>query len=386
MSYLYLDAFSGVSGDMFLGALLDLGYPADKFKQAISQLELPLRIEIAKVKRSSLAATQVKVELGQSPSAPRDLVAIKKIIKASPFSSSVKDKALAVFSNLFQAEAKVHGEAVSKTHLHEAGADDALVDILGTCYLLEELEVDKIIASPLNLGRGWVKTAHGHLPVPPPAVAELLKNIPVYSYGAENELVTPTGAALVRTLVTEFNAFPQLPYQYIGYGAGSRNFPPLPNILRVFMGKSNDPSLEEQIFQLETNIDDSTPQVLGAFLEKALQLGAREAFLTPVIMKKNRPGTKLTILAERKNIDHLTQAVFEETSTIGLRIFPVKRIVLEREVQTIKVFDEKVRIKISYLRGQKVNIQPEFDDCLKIAKAKKIPLKKVLEEVKKHIF
>ena len=386
MHYLYLDAFSGVSGDMFLGALLDLGYSAPKFQEAISRLHLPLSLEITRVKRASLQATRVKVNLHPSPSPPRTFREIEKIILNSSFSSQVKDKSLAVFENLFLAEAKVHGVSPKKAHLHEAGADDALVDILGTCFLLEELEVTHIYSSPLNLGGGFVKTAHGVLPVPPPAVAELLKGIPVYSSGPPVELVTPTGAALIKTLAKEFLAFPQLNYQRIGYGAGSRNLPEFPNLLRVFLGNQADFSPEEQIFQIETNLDEATPQLLGAFLEKALQLGACEAFLTPVTMKKNRLGTKLTILADKKNLDRLTQAIFEETTTIGLRFFPVSRYILQRETRNIEVFGEKVRVKIARFKGQEINHQPEYEDCLKIARKKRLPLKKVMEEASKKIL
>jgi hypothetical protein len=296
----------------------------------------------------------------------------------------VKEKSLAVFENLFQAEAKVHGLSSAKAHLHEAGADDALVDILGACFLLEELAITEIYSSPLNLGRGFVQTAHGVLPVPPPAVAELLKGVPVYSYGVEKELVTPTGAALIRTLVKEFIAFPQLNYQEIGYGAGSLNLPDFPNLLRVFLGKKNYFSAGELIFQLEANLDDTTPQILGAFLEKALQLGAKEAFLTPVTMKKNRLGTKLTLLADKEKIDHLIQAVFEETTTIGLRVFPVTRYILEREIKTTKVYGQKVRIKIARFKDKEVSRQPEYDDCLKIARDQKLPLKKVIEAALKN--
>lgn len=371
---------------MFLGALLDLGYPAEKFQAAIEPLNLPLTLEITQVKRASIQATRVKVNLHQSSSPPRTHAAVKKLILNSPFSPEVKNKSLAVFENLFLAEAKVHGVSPEKAHLHEAGADDALVDILGTCFLLEELGISDIYSSPLNLGRGFVETDHGVLPVPPPAVAELLKGIPVYSSGPPEELVTPTGAALIKTLVKEFMPFPQLKYQRLGYGAGSRNRPDFPNLLRVFLGKKVDFSVEEQIFQIETNLDEAPPQLLGAFLEKALKLGAREAFLTPVTMKKNRLGTKLTLLVDKKNLDRLTQAIFEETTTIGLRLFPVSRYILQREDRNIEVFGEKVRVKIAWFKDKEVNRQPEYEDCLKIARKYGLPLKKVMEEAFKKIL
>jgi uncharacterized protein (TIGR00299 family) protein len=235
-----------------------------------------------------------------------------------------------------------------------------------------------LYASPLNLGRGWVKTSHGILPVPPPAVGELLKNIPVYSAHVDKELVTPTGAAILSTLVTRFLPFPELCYQKIGYGAGTKNFPDFPNILRIFFGDEKDLKAEKKIYSIETNIDDENPQILGHFLDLAMKKGALDVFFTPVFMKKNRPGTKLTVLAELGKIDALIQTIFQETSTIGVRYYPVQRRVLERKMRTVQVLGAEIPVKIAIMDESEINIQPEFSACQKASKKANRPLKEIM--------
>jgi uncharacterized protein (TIGR00299 family) protein len=379
MKYLYFDATSGLSGDMILGALLDLGIPPDSFKEAVAGLGLPVDIEIYDTKRSSLRGLKVDVNVKRQDTAVRYWADIESLINDSPFKDIVKKRALSIFKNLFEAEAKVHGHDFHKTHLHEAGADDAIVDILGASLLLEELNIKKVYCSSLNVGQGWVKGSHGVLPVPPPAVAELLKNVPVYTAWAKEELVTPTGAAIITTIAKEFIPFPEIQYQKIGWGAGGRDFKDFPNLLRVFYGEQKDFRPEKRVYQIEVNIDDANPQILASFLDKALDLGALDAYMTSVSMKKNRLGTKLTLLADLSHLDRLTRAVFEETSSIGVRYFPVSRYILERRIEKIEVLGEEIAVKIASLDGKDVNIQPEYDDCQKVAEKKNVPLKKVME-------
>ena len=381
MKYAFFDGSAGLSGDMILAALLDLGVSATLFKKRMAGLKLPVEIEIKDVKRSSLRGLKVdvRVKKGRGPH-ERNWADIESLIVKSPFSTSVKQNALAVFKNLIEAESKVHGHPFHETHLHEAAADDAVVDIVGSCFLAEELGIGSFGASPLNVGSGWVKTSHGVLPVPPPAVAELLKRIPAYSAHVKEELVTPTGAAIISTWVKTFAQLPELAYEKIGYGAGMRNFPDFPNILRVFYGEERETHPEHPVYQIEANIDDSNPQVLAHFLEEALALGALDAFLTPVVMKKNRLATKLTLLADPDKIDTLVRAVFRETSSIGIRHFPVARRILERRTEKVRVFGEEVGIKISTLEGRDINIQPEFSDCLKAARKAGRPVKETLQQ------
>jgi uncharacterized protein (TIGR00299 family) protein len=378
MTFVYLDAKSGLSGDMILGALVDLGISRSEFKARIAELGLPVKITMKDVERSHLRGLKVDVRVQGHGSHARRFKDIASFIKKSPLSAPVKERGLAVFENLFKAEAKVHGEPFDRVHLHEAGADDALVDVLGSVWLLDRLGVGLIVCSPLNVGSGWVKSAHGVLPVPPPAVAELLKAVPVFSAHAEAELVTPTGAAIVKTLVTKFQPFPELVYDRIGYGAGGRDLPGLPNILRAFLGASSRFNPAKQVFIIEATVDDSTPQVLAAFLDRALELGALDATLSAVVMKKNRLATKLTLLASLDKIDRLTEAVFRETSSIGVRYFPVERRALTRTIETVRLFGGSVGVKVARLGGETLNVQPEYDDCLALARRTGRPLKDVL--------
>ncbi len=386
MKYIYFDASAGLSGDMILGALLDLGVSPSLFKEKMAGLKLPVDIRVKETKRTSLRALKVDVLVNKHKAGVRKWSDVEALIKKSPFSPPVKKNSLAIFKRLFQAEAKVHGHKFQEAHLHEAGADDAIVDVVGCCFLAEILKIDDFYSSPLNLGQGWVKTSHGRLPVPPPAVAELLKKVPVYSEHVKQELVTPTGAAIVSILVRAFIPFPEISYEKVGCGAGDKNFRDFPNILRAFYGDKKEFKPDKKVYLIEANIDDSTPQVLASFFDRAFSLGALDVFLTPVLMKKNRLATKLTILAEIDRIDALINAVFRETSSIGVRYFPVNRRVLERTMKKLRVSGEDVSIKISSLEGTVVNIQPEFADCLKLAKKSDSPVKEIIQLAIKEFY
>lgn len=385
MKYAYFDAFSGVSGDMMLGALLDLGADLKLFQEKMAALKLPVKIDVQETKRASLRATKVDVKVLEHVPIPRKWKDIKILIQGSPFSDPVKKLSSEIFKKLFTAEARVHGHKFSETHLHEAGANDAIVDIIGTCMLVENLNIRKIYSSPLNLGKGWIKAAHGILPVPPPAAAEILKGIPVYSEQVDAELVTPTGAAIITTLAEGFTSFPELSYEKIGCGAGEKNFDNFPNILRVFYGNLEGFTPEKNVYQIEANIDDTNPQVLANFIDTALNQGALDVYLTPIVMKKNRMATKLSVLVETSKLDLLVAAVFKETSSIGVRYFPVERRVLEREIMKIKVLGEEIRVKIARFEGEDVNVQPEFADCQRLAEKTGRPIKKIIELVLKNI-
>jgi len=379
MKFVYFDACTGLSGDMILGALLDLGVSFSTFKKKMDELRLPVEIRNRETKRASLRGLKVDILVKRKKTIPRRWVDIETLIKGSPFSPAVKTNALAIFKHLFKAEAKVHGNKFRETHLHEAGADDAIIDILGCCYLVEALNISELYCSPLNVGGGWVKSSHGVLPVPAPATAELLKKVPVYSDRIKAELVTPTGAAIVSTLVKKFIPFPEISYEKIGCGAGSKDFPEVPNILRAFYGKTEEFKAEKKVYVVEANIDDSNPQVLASFFDSAMKRGALDVFFTPVLMKKNRLATKLTVLTETDKIDFLISTIFKETSSIGVRYYPVERRVLEREIRRVKVLGEEIKMKISYLDGREVTIKPEFSDCLKLSKKSKRPVKEITQ-------
>ncbi|MGQ9471127.1 MAG: nickel pincer cofactor biosynthesis protein LarC [Candidatus Aminicenantales bacterium] len=376
MRLLHFQPTAGLSGDMILAALLDIGIKPTEFRQAIKDLGLEIKLKIGEVRRASLRARRVEVVLPpKKKMVPRKWREVEAIIKKSRFSPEVKERSLRVFDALFAAEAKVHGETKEKIHLHEAAADDALVDIVGTCWLLEKLAVDKITCSPINLGGGWVKTSHGLFPVPPPAVAELLRNVPVYSAGVEDELTTPTGAAIISTIAPSFITFPEVVVNRVGCGAGGRDFPAFPNILRVFLGEEASYEKEAKVFEIRTNIDDSTSQVLAYAAERLMAEGALDVFLTPIVMKKGRLATQLTVLAQADKIDKIIETIFRETSTIGVRYHPVERKILERREEKVKLAGEEIPVKIASLKGKEIQVQPEYEGCRRLAMKKGLPFR-----------
>ncbi|HQH61831.1 MAG TPA: nickel pincer cofactor biosynthesis protein LarC [Candidatus Saccharicenans sp.] len=377
MKYVYFDCSSGASGDMILASLLSLGVPVEEFQQAIQGLKLPVEIKVSRGKSHGLAGTRVEV-ITSGQSSPRNFEQVSKVINRSRLEAELKAKAIQIFRRLFQAESRVHGLGFARAHLHEAAADDALVDITGSCWLLQRLEVDRVYFSPVNLGRGSIKTSHGLLPVPAPAVAELMKGYPVYSSDEQTELLTPTGAAILTTLGECWTEWPQLIYDRVGHGLGQKELQWQPNVLRSFYGELKSSKLPATVFQIEATIDDSSPQVLGHFLDKALNSGALETYLTPVVMKKSRLGTKLTVLVEADKIETLIEAIFRETTTIGLRYFPVARRTLQRTITEVRLGSHRIRIKEAFLGEERINIQPEYEDCRRAAEALNLPLKKVI--------
>ena len=380
MTIAYFDCFSGISGDMTLGALVDAGLPIDVLRQELAKLDLPgYTLSSEQVRRSGLAATKVHVVLDEKEQPARRLADIQRIINSSSLSPVVKQKSLSIFQRLAEVEAKVHGTTPDKVHFHEVGAVDALVDIVGSIIGLEHLGVTEIIGSPVNVGAGTVHTAHGKLPVPAPATAGLLIGIPLYSSSITFELTTPTGAAIISTLASSFGPLPRMKIDRIAYGAGNKDLPGQPNVLRLMIGELATPYEEDTSVVIETNIDDMNPQLYGHVIETLMAQGAQDAFLTPIIMKKGRPAVQLTVLADALTSDALLDTVFRETTSIGVRIHEVGRRKLDREVRPVRTPFGMVHVKISRRGSEVLTVTPEYEDCRKLALEKGVPLKSVID-------
>src|SRR5437660_2125761 len=430
MRIAYLECFSGISGDMFLGALVDAGVPAALLEKTVAGLAVRARLEISRVLRSGISATKVDVWVDGEKDLPREeywerqgaghphehsdhsqahhqhrhpedehhghshshvaerasrplphkrghehghshgqgLTEIRAIISAAAISETAKKTAIAVFEALGAAEAKIHSTPIESIHFHEVGAVDAIVDIVCAAVGAEALGVDEIVCSPLNVGGGTVKCAHGTFPAPAPATVELLKDAPVYSSGLQAELVTPTGAAIVKILASRFAAFPEMKIEKSGYGAGSREFPELPNVLRLTVGEAAAAGTTSEIISvLEANLDDLNPQVFGYVMDRLLEEGALDVFGMPVQMKKNRPGMVLTVLCKPQDAEKLTRLLFAETTTLGVRRRDEARQTLARRWESVRTQWGDVRIKIGSLNGTISNYAPEYEDCRRIA-------------------
>jgi pyridinium-3,5-bisthiocarboxylic acid mononucleotide nickel chelatase len=458
MRVAYLDCFSGMSGDMFLGALIDAGVPARVFEETVAALGIGATLEISRVTRSGISAIKVDVSVNGEKELPREvfweqqarehhdrqhehqghehgdphqenghshsshehghvhahgrgLTEIKAIISKTAISETSKQKAIAIFQALGEAEARVHQTAIEKIHFHEVGAVDAMVDIVCAAVGAEALAVDEWICSPLNVGSGTVKCAHGTLPVPAPATVELLKGAPVYSSELTVELVTPTGAAIVKTLAARFGSFPAMKIGKTGYGAGTRDFRDHANVVRLTVGEAVEvekrsraasertpagqqlsatreitdgavfatAAEEETITVLEANLDDLNPQVFGYVMERLLSEGALDVFGAPVQMKKNRPGMLLTVLSRSQDAGRLAAMIFAETTTLGIRTREEKRQVLGRKWVSVATPWGEVRMKVASLNGSVMNAAPEYEDCRKIAGEHGVPLKEVMQ-------
>jgi uncharacterized protein (TIGR00299 family) protein len=448
MRIAYLDCFSGISGDMFLGALLDAGVPARLFEQTVAALNIGARLEIFRVKRNGISATKVDVYSNGEKDLPREMYweqqaaqsghshhdhgdghshahvhepqpvallehnyalqnpaalatggtspqsashehgrglnEIRGIIGKADISDGTKNNAIAIFEALGAAEAKIHETGIEEIHFHEVGAVDAMVDIVCAAAGAEALGIDEIVCSPLNVGGGTVKCAHGTLPVPAPATLELLKDAPLYSSGIQAELVTPTGAAIVKTMAKRFAPFPRMRVEKTGYGAGSRDFTGHANVVRLTIG-DDQPAPSSEISQdtitvLEANVDDLNPQVFGYVMDRLLEDGALDAFGVPVQMKKNRPGTLLTVLCRTEDAAKLTRLIFTETTTLGVRQRHERRQALAREWVTVTTPWGDVRLKVASMNGTITNYAPEYEDCRRIARERHVPLKTVLQE------
>jgi hypothetical protein len=384
MKIAYFDCFSGISGDMTLGALVDAGCNLAEMESQLRRLPVTgWKISSEKVVRRGFRATQVKVESSDAQR-HRSLSEILQLIARAGLPAAVGERASRIFQRLGEAEALVHGMPVEKVHFHEVGAVDSIVDIVGAAAGFEQLGIEEFFCSALNVGGGRVQTQHGSLPVPAPATAELLRGAPTYSTGIQRELVTPTGAAIVATVTSRFGPQPQMTVAAVGLGAGSAELAEQPNVLRLFIGEAaarrDDAGLEEDIAVLEANLDDMSPQIYGFFAERALQAGALDVFSVPVQMKKNRPGQLITVLCNPADQEKFSDLLFRETTTLGVRQSIVKRRTLQRESLTVQTSLGSIRMKVARLHGHILNFAPEYEDCQKVAAERGVPLKRVLAE------
>ena len=396
MDFAYLDCSSGLSGDMFLAALLDAGLPKDQLTAELRKLPVgEYDFQTKRAVRGGLVATQVTIEVaGKQPE--RHLRDIQTLIEGSQLAATVKQKSVRVFRRLAEVEGKLHGNSPEHVHFHEVGAVDAILDIVGACVGLELLGIEALHCSPLNLGGGRVEAAHGSLPVPAPATAELLRGVPVYSTGPEAELVTPTGAVLVAELVENVGPMPHMKMERIGYGAGSRDLPGHPNLARIFLGERvaapADPARAsareavaassdangEVVSVIKANLDDMSPQLYGYFVERALAAGALDVTCSSIQMKKNRPGLEVTVMCRPELADALARLLFDETTTIGIRMHEARRKVLDREWVSVETPYGGVRIKVARRNGRVLNAAPEYEDCHRLAKEQSVSLKDVI--------
>jgi len=379
----YFDCFSGVSGDMTLGALVDAGAELRAIEAELRKLPVKgWSLAAEKVKRGALAATFVKVTTAETHH-HRGLTKILDTIAAAGLRPRVAERASAIFCRLGEAEARIHNTTVEQVHFHEVGALDAIVDIVGAAVGFELLGIEEFACSSVNIGGGRTQSAHGPLPIPAPAAADMLRGAPVYSSGIEKELTTPTGAAIVSTLCARFGALPPMTTSAIGYGAGSWELKEQANVLRLFVGESAAQRVragEQTVTVLETNLDDMNPQIYGYLAEQAFAAGALDVYSTAVQMKKNRPGVLLTLLCEPAAADALVELLFRETTTLGVRTYEARRRVLARETVEVDTALGRVRMKLARMNGSVLNAAPEYEDCRRIAAERGVPLKQVLAE------
>jgi uncharacterized protein (TIGR00299 family) protein len=375
MKICYLDAFSGISGDMTVGALVDAGADSAALLASLDSLGTGASFQIEKTTRRGMAASKFHVHIRDGETKQhRHLHDILDLIAKASLPEAVKKNATAVFQRLGEAEARVHGIPLEKVHFHEVGAVDSICDIVGACAAIHLLGAQAIYCSPVNVGSGTVKTEHGVLPVPAPATAELLKGRPIYARGPSFELTTPTGAAIATTLAADFGALPPMRITATGYGAGDRDFPEHANVLRAIVGDSSAAEEATTVMVLEANIDDSSPQVLGYAMERLLEAGALDVTLESVWMKKNRAGTLVRVIAKPEDRERLAQMIFAETSTLGLRIYPAERRVKARHFAEVQTSYGNIRIKVS----EDGSFAPEYEDCRNIARQSGVPLKEIL--------
>ncbi|HYL37912.1 MAG TPA: nickel pincer cofactor biosynthesis protein LarC [Bryobacteraceae bacterium] len=373
MKICYLDAFSGISGDMTVGALIDAGADGSALVHLLESLGTGAAFRVEKTTRHGIAASKFQVIVGESKK-QRHLADILELISKSGLPARVKQNAAAVFQRLGEAEAKVHGIPLERVHFHEVGAVDSICDIAGACAAFDLLGVHAIHCSPLNVGSGTVKTDHGVLPVPAPATVELLAGKPIYARGPCVELTTPTGAAIATTLASDFGPLPAMRVTATGYGAGGQDFAEHANVLRVLLGEASGAEEATSVAILEANIDDASPQVLGYAMERLLEAGALDVTLESLLMKKNRPGTLLRAIARPQDREALAQMIFAETTTLGLRIYQAERRVKARHVTEVETGHGKVRIKVA----EDGSFAPEYEDCRRIARESNLPLKEIL--------
>ena len=380
MRGLYFDCFAGISGDMIIGALLDVGLDFDALERQLESLGLSgYEIRAERVKRSGIAATKFTVDVDETAQPERSLPDIRAIIEHASLSNQIKGRATRAFELLAEAEARVHATTIDQVHFHEVGAVDSIIDTVGAMIGFEMLGADTFFASPLRIGQGFIRSQHGHLPIPAPATAELLRGVPVYAGDIEGEFVTPTGAAILKTLCEKFGAMPAINIERVGYGAGSRDPEGVPNAVRLVLGRLDAvsdrtaraepaPKRDETVIVIETNIDDMNPQAYGFVMERAFALGALDVFLVPIQMKKDRPGVLLTVLAKPDCAEGLIDLLLRETTTLGVRYYEADRRTLDRVIESVATDYGMVRIKVARDGARTLHFQPEYEDCERLAR------------------
>jgi uncharacterized protein (TIGR00299 family) protein len=378
MTIAYLDCFSGISGDMFLGALLDAGLPFEELKRAIDSLPLEgYSIGHEKVMKNGLTATGFSVLVDEHHHEHRDFSDIERIINEGQLKDQVKEKSIQIFRSIAEVEGKIHNHPPEKVHFHEVGAVDSIIDIVGAAFSIDCLGIGSISSSRIPLGSGFIKSGHGRIPVPAPATISLLRCVPVYDSGLNRELVTPTGAALLKEFVSSFEGLPPMVVENVGYGAGSRDLPDRPNMLRIIIGSEKKGGQAETVVVLNANLDDTNPEWLGFIMEKLFKTGALDVAFFPIQMKKNRPGTQLEVIGRPQQKDELMDIIFRESSTLGIRFRYSERRVLERSQTNINSPWGELKVKKIVKPDGTSYIQPEYDSCKRIAEEKNIPLRDI---------
>lgn len=392
MRIAYFDCFSGISGDMFVGALLDAGLKIEILEKELNKLNLSgYQLEVNKVLKKGISASQFKVKI-QEKGVERRFKDILNILEESKLDEEIKNEVKKIFFKIAEAESKIHQEDIEKIHFHEIGGLDSIIDISSAVIGIKALEIKEIYSSPLPLGKGFVKCAHGILPLPAPATLELLRNIPTYSGGMESEMVTPTGAAIISTLTKDFGERPLMKIEKIGYGAGEREYS-IPNLLRVSIGEKIlsdrdlvDGYVHDEALLIETNIDDMNPEFYDYIMDKLFSQGALDVFLTPIQMKKNRPAQMFSIIVYEQNLKEILKVLFSESTTLGVRIKEVKRLKLTQQNFITETKYGKIKVKVGIFKEDIKTIAPEYQDCQKIAQQYQVPLKEVYEEAKKVAY
>ncbi len=384
MKIAYFDCSAGISGDMILGALTDLGMDLKKCESELKKLNLPqVELKSNPVLKNSISALKVDVS-PQNEHAHRTYKDIVAVLKNSSLGKDIIDRSIKIFHKLALAEAKIHSKNVEEIHFHEIGAVDSIADIVGAVIGLNELKIEKIFCSKIHVGSGFVKCQHGEIPLPAPATLEILKDIPLYSKGINSELTTPTGAAIIATVAESFGNMPEMTLQKIGYGAGSRDLE-IPNILRVWLGETEEVSSNfktEEITLLETNIDNISAEQISFAAERIWGGEILDLYLTPIQMKKNRPATMLSVMVKNENVEKTLERIYSEIPTLGIRVRRINRSILSRETTTVETKHGKIRIKIGKKASKIYSAEPEYEDCKKIARDKNLSINSVYEEAK----
>ncbi|HZK11200.1 MAG TPA: nickel pincer cofactor biosynthesis protein LarC [Atribacterota bacterium] len=392
MKIAYFDCFSGISGDMTVGALLDAGLKIEILEKELKKLGLSgYQLEVNKVVKKGISATQFKVKI-EEEGVERRFEDILTILEKSKLDEEIKKETKKIFFNIAQAESKIHQKDIDKIHFHEIGGLDSIIDITSAVIGMKALGIEEIYSSALPVGKGFVKCAHGVIPVPAPATLELLKNIPTYSGGIESEMITPTGAAIIGTLAKSFGERPLMKIERTGYGAGEKEFT-IPNLLRVSIGEKilkdenpKDDYVSDEAMLIETNIDDMNPEFYDYIMDKLFTQGALDVFLTPIQMKKNRPAHMLSIIVYKQNLKEMLEVLFSESTTLGVRLREIKRLRLDQQNFIAETKYGKIKIKVAMFKGEIKNIAPEYEDCKKMAKQHQVPLKEVYDEAKKVAY